>query len=106
VNKKSTTAIHYIWLVDINNRKKEFDRHVHRPLCYALAHKQSEKVILKLINEFPEAVAETNAFHIGCKCGHSDKVVMKLINTYPQALRKADSDGSYLLHHVCQYSQS
>jgi hypothetical protein len=80
------------------------------PLGYALRCLNSELVVLKLINECPQAAKEVHvsvmnagALHVACRYKLSVKVVFKLINILPEAAKEVDDSGSYPLHHACRY---
>jgi ankyrin repeat protein len=75
------------------------------PLFMALQSRQSEKVVNKLIHEFPQAAKEKNrhgryALHMACKNNYSESVVLKLMKVYIQAAKENDNFGCYPLHHA------
>jgi hypothetical protein len=66
------------------------------PLHYTCQHNQSESVVLKLINNFPDAVKHKDnendqyALRHACAKHQSAMIVMKLIEIFPEGVKHTD----------------
>jgi hypothetical protein len=73
------------------------------PIHDACCHRQTEAVVLKLIEVSPQACKEANEnfnypLNYAFRYGYSEKVVLKLLDTFPQITQEKDRFGTYLLH--------
>jgi ankyrin repeat protein len=62
------------------------------PLHYACSYNQSEKVVLALLDHFPDAATVSNQFgsyplHLACYYNQSENVVLTLLNTCSMAVK-------------------
>jgi hypothetical protein len=72
---------------------------------------RSEKVIMTLFREFPQAVREKDEFGYypiqhACSNIRSEKVMLKLIHEFPQVAAEKYSNACYLLNYACRHRHS
>lgn len=78
------------------------------PLHLACEFCRSEKIVLRLLNAFPQAATEKELvngcypLHLACEHGRSENIVFKLLLSFPQAIREKDIDLRYPLHGACE----